>query len=125
MLRPAPMAGDMVRSNRGARSFTFLTNPLTAIELQAPDVDKMLASIGDYRSVMEPEVAADVSPKESTSVVMNPKWHTELDRDSGKIRLTVRDPRFGWLHYELPNGEAQKLADHLQSKAFATPQSDL
>ena len=42
---------------------TFPTDPPASIELQAPEVEKMLASIGDYRSVMDPPVATDCAPE--------------------------------------------------------------
>ena len=103
---------------------TFPTNSLTAIELQAPEVEKMLASIGNYRSVMEPEVAADYAPNQHASNISNPRWHTEVDRVSGEISLQFRDPRFSWLHYVNPKAEAKKLAEQLRSLASTTPQQE-
>jgi hypothetical protein len=39
----------------------------------------------------------------------------------GNSLLHIRDPRYGWLHYWIPKGEAAKLAKALQAQVDAPP----
>lgn len=102
----------------------YPTNPPVAIQLPVLEVEKMLAIIGDYRSVMEPEVVAEHVPQQNVSAISSPIWQIESDPLSGNTLLRLRDPRFGWLHYLIPNGEAEKLAQHLQTDASTLPPAD-
>ena len=104
---------------------TFPTAPGIAIKLRASEVDELLARVGYYRSVMDPDIAADCVPEKDSSAVSNPGWHAEVDNLSDEVRFSLRDPRFGWLHYVLPKGEAEKLAKLLQHQTSTTPQQDL
>ena len=104
---------------------TFPTAPGIAIKLRAPEVDEILARLGYYRSVMDPEIAADCVPEQNSSAESNPGWHTEVNSLSDEVSLFLRDPRLGWMHYVLPKDEAEKLAKHLQSQNSTTPEQDL
>jgi hypothetical protein len=99
----------------------YPTNPPVAVQLNVLQVEKMLAIIGDYRSVMEPEVVAEHVPQQNVSAISSPIWQIESDPLSGNTLLRLRDPRFGWLQYLISNGEAEKLAQHLQSEASTLP----
>ncbi len=105
-------------------TITYPSNPPVEIKLHALEVEKMLAIIGDYRSVMEPEIAAEYLPQQNVSAISSPIWQIESDPLSGNSLLRLRDPRFGWLHYLIPNGEAEKLAQHLQTDASTLPPAD-
>lgn len=102
----------------------YPTNPPVAVQLHVLEVEKMLAIIGDYRSVMEPEVGAEYLSQQKVSSISSPKWQIESDPLSGNTLLRFRDPRFGWLNYLIPNGEAEKLAQHLQNNASTLRPAD-
>jgi len=100
-------------------TLTFPTEPPVALKLDAVQIDDLLRNLGMFRGGMQPEVPAGYALGQKVEAVLNPAWMTEPDLLMGDSLLHLRDPRFGWLHYLIPKGEAKKLAGFLQNQANA------
>jgi hypothetical protein len=102
-------------------TLTFPTEPPVAFKLDHLQVDDLLRNLGIFRGSMKPEVPTEYALGQKVEAVPNPAWSTEPDLMMGDSLLHIRDPRFGWLHYLIPKGEAKKLAGFLQNQANAPP----
>ena len=85
-------------------------------QLDVAGVEKILENLGKLRSLMQPAIPSDQAVGQKVAAVSNPRWVTEPDIMRGDSLLHIRDPRYGWLHYLLPRGEAQKLGATLQAQ---------
>ena len=99
--------------DRKTVTVTFPTNPPVALKLGVAEVDEILLNLGNFRALMQPEVAADWTPGTKAEAIPNPAWRTEYDAMFEHPVLHLRDPRLGWLHYLLPHHEAKALGDSL------------
>ncbi len=100
---------------------TFPSDLQVQLKLDAGQIDDMLVNLGEFRSYMEPPVHADWAPGQKVGVISNPRWFSEPELMEGNSLLHIRDPRYAWLHYMIPRGEAEKLSDILKSQSESPP----
>jgi hypothetical protein len=110
------MAGPDLKLDSDGTSVTatFPTNPPVAMKLTTADIDATLKILGALREQMQPEVPDAAGGQEET--IADPAWETTPDDAQENALLRLRDPRYGWLVYAIPNEEAQKLAGYLQGE---------
>jgi hypothetical protein len=107
--------------DRKSVTVTFPTDPPVALQLDVSSVDEILKNLGEFRELMKPEIPPEYSLGQKVAAIPDPAWRTEPDALMGNSILHIRDPRFGWLHYMIPRGEARKLAGFLQEQAERPP----
>jgi hypothetical protein len=117
------MCGPTWKLDEDGKTVTlaFPTEPPVALKLDAVQVDDLLRNLGLFRGSMKPEVPTGYALGQKVEAVPDPSWSTEPDLMMGDSLLHIRDPRFGWLHYLIPKGEAKKLAGFFQNQANAPP----
>jgi hypothetical protein len=93
---------------------TFPTDPPTTMKFTTEEVEKIMKDLAELRWDMEPEVPDNFEEDEAGDPVEDPIWETAPDEDNRNMLLHICDPRYGWLHYALPNDEAEKLAEYLK-----------
>lgn len=99
---------------------TFPTDPPVVLKLNAAGVDALLHGLGGLRMQMEPQPPPDFATGQQFVAARSPNFVTEVDEFQGHSVLHLRDPRFGWLHYAIPNEQARKLAVSLAMQANST-----
>jgi hypothetical protein len=98
--------------------------PATQIELQARELDAVLAVLGEARAVMRDKVP--IQPPEERGarevMILDPAWRTssQLHPSLAGITLRLRHVGFGWLTFLLPHHEAHSLGDWLTKNAHHT-----
>lgn len=102
-------------------TITFPTTPTVVLELDAAGVEDILKNLGEFRANMSPTIPPTFALGQPVRAVPNPRWATEPDAMMGDSLLHLRDPRFGWLHYQIPRAEAGKLAGYLQKQVDSPP----
>jgi hypothetical protein len=105
-----------LEDNQRHVTVTFPTTPPVALQLDVAGIEDILKNLGDFRSVMWPEVTKIYRLGQMVKAIPNPIWATEPDAIEGNTLLHIRDPRYGWLHYMLPREEARKLAAYIQNQ---------
>jgi hypothetical protein len=108
-----------LEDNQRHVTITFPTTPPAALQLDVAGIEDILTHLGDFRSVMWPEVTK-IPPRRGDVVkaIPAPIWWTEPTAQ-GDTMLHIRDPRYGWLHYMIPREEARKLAAYIQNQVDA------
>lgn len=100
---------------------------VNAMTLDVEEVVGIIANLGDFRVRMWPGEPKIYKLGQTVTVIPDPIWATEPDREHRDTLLHIRDPRFGWLHYLIPRDEARKLADYIQNQVTSPlrePQSE-
>jgi hypothetical protein len=96
-------------------------NPATRIELQARELDAVLAVLGEARAVMRDKVPIETPEQRGARevVILDPAWRTgpQLHPSLAGIFLRLRHPSFGWLTFLLPHHEALSLGNWLTKNA--------
>jgi hypothetical protein len=87
------------------------TTPPATISFDVGDVEDVISHLGEFRMLMWPGVEKEYKLGQKLAVIPDPFWATEPDVNNQNTLLHIRDPRFGWLHYAIPRGEAQKLVN--------------
>ena len=95
----------------------FPTDPPVVLRFGIAGIGEILKNLGDFRGMMKPEVPLKIDNGQKVQPVRNPIWTIEPDAERGNSLLHIRDPRYGWLHYQLPHTEASKLGGLLQTQA--------
>jgi hypothetical protein len=109
--------------DKGSAPLDMLTNsiPSSRIELEAREMDAIVAAMGEARAVMREPVPFTILEQRSARelVVLDPMWRTDppLHAALSGIALRLRHPGFGWLTFVLPYEEAQNLGRWLQQHA--------
>ena len=91
------------------------------VHYDAEAIEDTLKNLGAFRAAMKPEITKTFAMGQKVSGVHDPIWVSEPDTMEGNSLLHIRDPRYGWLHYVLPKGQARKLAGYLQTQADSEP----
>ena len=95
--------------------------PATQIELQAHELDAVLAVLGEARAVMRAKVPTEPPEVRGAREVMivDPAWRTnsQLHPALAGIILRLRHLGFGWLTFLLPHREAHSLGNWLTRNA--------
>jgi hypothetical protein len=108
---------------KSTATIDLLTNakPATRIELQASELDAVLAALGEARAIMRDGVPIKTPEQRSARelVILDPAWRAEpqLHPSLAGIFLRLRHPGFGWLTFLLPHHEAQSLGSWLTKNA--------
>jgi hypothetical protein len=110
----AIMAGPELKLDGDGQNVTatFPTNPPVSMKLSTADIEATLKILGSLREQMQPEVPDAMA--DGDEPVADPVWETAPDEPQQNALLRIRDPRYGWLLYAIPNEEAKKLAEYLQ-----------
>jgi hypothetical protein len=97
--------------------------PATQIELQARELDTVLAVLGEARAVMRDKVPTEPPEVRGAREIMilDPAWRTnsQLHPSLAGIILRLRHLGFGWLTFLLPHDEAHSLGTWLTKNAQA------
>jgi hypothetical protein len=110
-------------ASKSAATIDLLTGgkPATRIELQARELDAVLAVLGEARATMRDGVPFNTPEQRNARelVVLNPTWRADpqLHPSLSGIFLRLRHPGFGWLTFLLPHHEAQSLGSWLVKNA--------
>jgi hypothetical protein len=115
-----------LNDDKSAATIDLLTDakPATRIELQASELDAVLAVLGEARAIMRDKVPIH-SPEERGArevMILDPAWRTspQLHPSLAGIILRLRHLGFGWLTFLLPHHEAQSLGTWLTKNAQHT-----
>ena len=95
----------------------FATTPPLTLQFTTAEVEGMLKDLGKARANMEPEVPDSYEIVEDEEPINDPLWETTPGQSGQSALLHVCDPRFGWLHYEIPRDEARRLGGFLRGIA--------
>ena len=104
---------DMLLLTVGGQTWSF----------NSADVDRLLAGLGEVRASMKPERTTEFAEK-SIRGITDPKWQTQPMPMSPDSLVHIRDPRFGWLSYVLPQASAARLGRFLVAQA-STARNDI
>jgi hypothetical protein len=96
---------------------TFPTDPPATLKFDAAGIDDLLRGLGSLRLHMKPEIQAALVDGEKAEALTDPAWRTENEPLTGLPLLHIRDMRFGWVHYLLPQQEAAKMGTSLRDLA--------
>jgi hypothetical protein len=108
-----------LNDDKSAVTIDLLTGgkPATEIELQANELDAIIAALGEARATMRDKVSVDAPDVRGTREVMvlDPAWRTnpQLHPSLAGITLRLRHTGFGWLTFLLPHHEARSLGEWL------------
>ncbi len=94
----------------------FATTPPLTLKFTTAEIEGILKDLGEIRADMEPEVPDSYEMAEGEEPIEDPVWETTPDQSGQNALLHLCDPRFGWLHYAIPQEEARKLAGFLQEE---------
>jgi hypothetical protein len=100
--------------------------PLHKVNLQASDIDLLIARLAHFRATMTPEVPRILSDLKDIGTTVNPTWVLHAPASTNDKLFLVRHPGLGWLMFQLPPSEATKLghgllADGSHKKAAQWP----
>ncbi len=98
-------------------TLTLPGNPPAKLKLDAAGVEELLATLGKIRLGLSPEVPRGLADGQAINVLPNPFWIMAPAGAVGDALLHLRDPRYGWLHYQIPKSESSKLLQFLQKLA--------
>ena len=84
------------------------------LKLDAGGIEDLQAMLGQIRLGLSPEVPRALADGQAINVFPNPFWIMSPSGSGGDALLHLRDPRFGWLHYQIPRSEVSKLLAFLQ-----------
>jgi hypothetical protein len=113
-----------VEEHSGNISIVVPTSPEpTRLMIPVNRADELVADIGRIRQTMEPMVPPAVPPGAKIDVVANANFRIWADEFEGFPMLSVRDPRFGWLHYRLGRDGALQVAKAIQQEAEKAPET--
>jgi hypothetical protein len=101
----------------GTVTLKLPTTPPVALILRTEDIDSLLENLGKFRSLMEPPVPINYVPAATVQAIPDPAWYSYPEAMVGNSVISVRDPRFGWLHYVLARENAKKLGELLVRQA--------
>lgn len=89
--------------------------PLGWIGLAAADMDALIERLATARAAMADAVPAALDPGSRIQSTVNPAWRTRHNLDPNGILLDLRHPGLGWMSFQFPETEAQRLALGLAS----------
>ncbi len=104
-----------VSADHRSVALTLPGNPPAKLMLDAAGVEDLLAALGQIRLGLSPEVPRGLVDGQTINVFPNPFWIMAPARTAGDAMLHLRDPRYGWLHYQIPKSESSKLLQFLQT----------
>jgi hypothetical protein len=119
-----------LNEDKSAATIDMLTDmkPATQIELQASELDAVLAVLGEARAIMRDKVPVETPDVRGARelMVLDPAWRTDpqLHPSLSGIILRLRHPGFGWLTFLVPHHEARSLGNWLVQNSQAQPASD-
>lgn len=87
-----------------------------AAALTTADLETLIAKLSALRSTREPEVPFD-PPMGIAVSTPDPRYWTERECMAGECLLGFRHPGFGWLWFQLPPHERDRLRDYLSSQS--------
>jgi hypothetical protein len=90
-------------------------SPNETAQLNADQVDSLMAGLADIRQQMMPEVPDHFPQGKPTHRHAATKFSFGIDAISGQPLLSFRSPGFGWMSFVLPFAEAEKLGVLLQA----------
>jgi hypothetical protein len=108
--------------NRSVR-VTFPTDPPVVLKLGIAGIEEILKNLGEFRAAMKPEIPRKFAMGQKVQAVASPVWTIEPEVTRSDSLLHIRDPRYGWLHYQLSRAEALKLVEFLQAQARSPSES--
>ncbi len=94
----------------------------TWLMLPVNRAEELVHEIGKVRQSMSPSVPEEVPPGALIEVVSNSSfgvWSNPVNEQL--LVMSVRDPRFGWLYYNLSRDAAIALAMNLKQAAETPP----
>jgi hypothetical protein len=95
-----------------AVTITFSSEPIVSVTLDTEQVDELLFNLGKCRSRMAPEVPERLPP--DAELICQETTDTRIQKnDRNEVIISIRDLRYGWLHYSLGEEGAQLLASAL------------
>ena len=89
----------------------------TTILLSLNGAEELVARIGRVRETMQPAVPDKLPLGGVIELVHTHDMGAWPDHLSGKLVLSIRDPRFGWHHYGLTRDKALELSDAIRKEA--------
>jgi hypothetical protein len=114
-----PLEIEIDRRLSKDRKRARITFPAATLDVEVGGINTIIAALGAMRSAMLPEEPTAFVPPKSVHAIPNPGWTVEPELLNGDVLVHLRDPRFGWLHYCLPKGAAERLGTHLLNLARA------
>jgi hypothetical protein len=81
-------------------------------ELDFDLVEEIIDVLGACRYEMDPPSVAK-RPMQDLRAMADPNWAVDTDAMGGGAILSIRDMRFGWLHYTIPPEKTKALAADL------------
>jgi|KBSMisStaDraftv2_1062788.scaffolds.fasta_scaffold819382_1 hypothetical protein len=95
--------------------------PSSKISLNVAEIDELIARLSQYRAAMAPEVPREVPERVAAGkTVQDPMWIVHKPAGGTHRLLIVRHPGLGWMLFQLPLTEADKLGQAL----VAAPQPE-
>lgn len=95
--------------------------PAHQVQLNAADLDALIAILGSARASMKEQVAAEpnLPPNTSEVVVIDPAWRSDWPPHPSLegLMLRLRHLHFGWVSFLLPHHEAATLGEWLSKNA--------
>lgn len=90
------------------------------LKIATPELDSFIAGLGQLRKGMLDQPPQDPPRGKKLRGTIDPRWR--VVQRSGDPVLSLRHAGFGWIHFGLPKGEAEKLGQALQLQAADPPQ---
>lgn len=88
--------------------------PAEAVSVSATDVADLIASLGQVRAGMRPEVPRDPTLGVVVPTITDPRFWVAPESMVGGVLLSLRHPGLGWLYFQIPQLEVEKLVALLQ-----------
>ena len=82
------------------------------LKMDTQAVESLLTNFGECRRNMRPPVPRDFPPM-MVQAHSDPSWLAQSQALTGLPVLSLRDPRYGWLHYSFQKAQARKLGEAL------------
>jgi hypothetical protein len=92
-------------------------NPRIKLEMDAKQVDELIALLIRLRADMYPPVPEALPNTMIFRGVRDPAGYLETDRLGDCVLLHLRHPGIGWVHFGFPLGKARAIAEHMRERA--------
>jgi hypothetical protein len=89
--------------------------PQAKVTLRTSDIDALTAKLAHLRATMTPEIPRLLADAADVSKVADPLWMLHTPAGAKEKLLIVRHPGLGWMVFQLPQAEAERLGHALLS----------
>jgi hypothetical protein len=103
------LESEVVVSKEGPRTID--------LKLTLSDTERLIVQLGRLRAEMNSMVPMSPDLENGFTSVTDPRCGVTVVSETGSTVLSVRDLRYGWLHYVLPLSSAAKLSQALVEQA--------